>query len=101
MANKDDWATKLAKQWIDSIRTGKPLQQEDSVVSAKINIDWNDDSLKEYFNKFWFKFSCCHDFNGFIVANNFWLQNKRVHGTFHDFMRLLEGFDFDRDQLQI
>lgn len=66
-----------------------------------ISIEWNDDSLKEYFNKFWFKFSCCHDFNGFIVANNFWLQNKRVHGTFHDFMRLLEGFDFDRDQLQI
>ena len=66
-----------------------------------ISIEWNDDSLKGYFNKFWFKFSCCHDFNGFIVTNNLWLQNKRVHGTFHDFMRLLEGFDFDRDQLQI
>lgn len=69
-----------------------------------ISINYNDDSLKKYYNRFYFKFSCCHSFSDFLLVNKLWLENRLRHGSFHDFMYSLPMYtiplEFSRNQLE-
>ncbi|SKB63573.1 hypothetical protein SAMN05660477_00401 [Soonwooa buanensis] len=65
----------------------------------EIHIDYNSDSLSKYYDRFYYKFDCCKTFIDFELVNKAYIKNRYNHGTFHDFMRLL-NIEFDRKQLE-
>lgn len=69
-----------------------------------IEVNYNDDSLSKYYDKFLFKFTICETFEEFIVVNNVWQENRHQKGSFHDFMYSLpmyqSNIEFSREDLE-